>query len=258
KVATYKYVPKYKFGKNNGDTRDWQIWSFNGSNVYDRSDTYVDNYLREQFKIQSYTGGYWCSQCLQRGIFNHDPQKGFELADRIISDLEHNPQNNGNGITYDVVLQWDSTGYTYTISHGLTVDSTGHTDVANVNEDMWTGWDSSYNNFQIFPSGDWHGIVPFSPLNRTGGSGMVLQPFPVYRDQPASLVPILSLPNGGSYVGTGINPTRGRTNLTPFTFQVIYTDKNNNTPQNIKLHATNITTGISLPEVEMQKTSGDA
>ena len=229
KVASNKYISKYSFGKNNGDGKNWQVWAFNGSNVYDWSDTYVDNYLREQFKIQTMYPGLWCGQCLQRGIFNHDPQKGFESVDIISkTSLENNPQNNQNNTTYNVVLQWDSTGYTYTISHGSVVDSTGHTDVLGMSNDLWVGWDGSYNNFQTFPSGNWQGIVPSSPLNRTGGSDMILKPFPVYRAESISMISTLSLPNKGTHTVGGINPTRGRTNLTPFTFQVVYTDGNNN------------------------------
>jgi len=257
-IATYKYISKYSFGTNNGDGNNWQVWSFNGSNVYDWSDTYVDNYLREQFKIQSYPGGFWCSQCLQRGIFNHDPQKGFELIDKTISGLENNPQNSMKSVIHDISLQWDSTGYAYTIFHDSIIDFTGRTDVSNVNENMWTGWDGSFNNFQTFPSGDWQGIVYASPLNRTGGASMIMQPFPVYKNQSVPTVPTLSFPNKGSHTVGGINPTRGRTNLTPFTFQVVYTDGNNNTPQNVKLHVTNITSGVSLSEIEMQKISQGA
>jgi hypothetical protein len=257
-VASYKYIPKNSFGKNNGDGNDWLVWSFAGSNVYDWSDTYVDNYLREQFKIQTFFGGGRCSQCLQRGIFNHDPQKGFGSADVSVSGLEGDPQNEPYGITYDVVLQWDSAGYTYDIYHDSIVYSTGHTNVANVNGNMWVGWDGSFNNFKIFPDGIWRGVPIGSPLNRPGGDSMMLQPYPVYNNQPAPTSPMLSLPNKDVYAGTGINPTRGRTNLTPFTFQVIYTDENNNAPQNVRLHATNGTTGISLPEVDMRKISAGA
>ena len=168
-------------------------------------------------------------------FFNHDPQKGFESVDIISkTSLENNPQNNQNNTTYNVVLQWDSTGYTYTISHGSVVDSTGHTDVLGMSNDLWVGWDGSYNNFQTFPSGNWQGIVPSSPLNRTGGSDMILKPFPVYRAESISMISTLSLPNKGTHTVGGINPTRGRTNLTPFTFQVVYTDGNNNAPQNVK------------------------
>ena len=31
--STYTYIPKYSFGTNNGDGKDWQIWAFSGSNV---------------------------------------------------------------------------------------------------------------------------------------------------------------------------------------------------------------------------------
>jgi hypothetical protein len=179
-VSTYIYIPKTSFGVNNGDGLDWQVWSFNGSNIYDWTDTYSNNYLREQFKIQTYPGGFWCSNCLQRGIFNHDPQKGFEMTDRTITTLENTPQNSMNGKTYNIVIQWDSTGYTYTISHDSILDSTGHTDVLNMNNNLWVGWDGSMNNFQSFSNGIWDGVVYFSPMERTGGSNMTTKPYPVY------------------------------------------------------------------------------
>jgi hypothetical protein len=178
--SNYTYQPKYSFGRNNGDGNDWQVWAFNGSNIYDWTDTYVNNYLHEQFKIQTYTGGYWCSQCIQRGIFNHDPQKGFEEADVSTSGLENNPQNNMNGLIYNVVIEWDSTGYKYTISHDSTVDATGHTNVPNMNNNLWVGWDGSFNNFKTFPSGDWYGVPYSSPMERTGGGSMILKPYRVY------------------------------------------------------------------------------
>ena len=256
KVATYKYIPKDSFGLNNGDGHDWQIWSFNGSNAYNWSDTYVNNYLREQFKVQTYPGGFWCSQCLQRGIFKHDPQQGFEAGDIIsINGLENNPQNNGSDTTYDVAIQWDSTGYTYTVAHNGVVDGTGHTSVPSMSNESWVGWDGSFNNFQTFPMGHWQGVVYGSPTGRVGGSDMVLQPYPIYKDQSTPLTSFLSLPNKGTYAGTGINTTRGRKNLTKFDFQVIYTDKNNNAPQNVKLHITNTTTSANLSDIDMQKIS---
>jgi len=187
--SNYTYIPKYSFGIND-DGHDWQVWSFNGSNIYDWNDTYVNNYLREQFKIQTYTGGSWCGQCLQRGIFNHNPQKGFESEDFSISPLENTPQNNMDGKTYDISIQWDSTGYTYIISHNGIIDNTGHIDIINMNNNLWVGWDGSYNNFQTFPSGDWQNLVPNSPMQRTGGSGMILTPYPVYNTESNS-VPIV-------------------------------------------------------------------
>ncbi len=186
-ASNYIYIPKASFGVNNGDDKDWQVWSFNGSNVYDWTDTYVNNYLREQFKIQTYTGGYWCSQCLQRGLFSHDPQKGFEISDLSISTLEGNPQNSMNGKTYEVAIQWDSSGYSYKISHDSIIDAEGHTDVANMNNNLWVGWDGSFNNFTIFPFGTWQGVPYSSPMERTGGSDMVLKPYPVYDPQAVQI-----------------------------------------------------------------------
>ncbi len=185
--STYTYIPKYSFGVNNGDGNDWQVWAFNGSNIYDWTDTYVNNYLHEQFKIQAYSGGFWSAEFLQRGIFNHDPQKGFESSDLLTSNLESNPQNNMNGTTYSVVMQWDSTGYTYTISHDNLTDSTGHVDVPSMNNNMWVGWDGSSNNFKTFPNGSWVGVAYASPLNRTGGNYMILKPYPVYDSNAVSI-----------------------------------------------------------------------
>ena len=187
--STYTYIPKYSFGTNNGDGKDWQIWAFSGSNVYDWSDTYANGYLKEQFKIQTTSPGLWCGQCLQRGIFNHDPQKGFESADVKISSLENTPERNQNNTIYNVVLQWDSTGYTYTISHAGVTDATGHTDIANVDENMWVGWDGSYNNFRTFPSGDWYDSYSYFPPGYIGGTNMVLNPYQVYDSSQISSEP---------------------------------------------------------------------
>jgi hypothetical protein len=188
--STYTYIPKFTFGAGNGDGNDWQIWSFNGSNVYDWSDTYINHYLHEKFKIQAYGGGFYCSQCLQLGVFNHDPKKGFETSDVILSSLTSNPQNAGRNITYDVDMQWDSTGYTYTISHDAIVDYTGHTDVTAIAGDTWVGWDGSFNSFKKFPSGDWTGTSGYYPLGRTGGANMILKPYLVYDLNAVSSDPI--------------------------------------------------------------------
>lgn len=236
KVASYVYIPEFDFGLDESG-QDWQIWAFNGSNVYDWSDTYVDGYLREQFKIQTIKG-FYCSQCLQMGVFNHDPQKGFELKDLKISYLENNPQNNMNGETYQVIIQWDATGYTYSVLNQGIVKSTGRTDI-NGAIGKWVGWDGSHNNFKTFPSGNWIGTPTASPTGRTGGGGMVTKPYPVYIEPIISNVPNITLPTLGEFAGDGIDPTRGRDNLTDFTFEVVYSDPTNNIPQEIVLHVSN-------------------
>ncbi len=177
------YIPKYTFGNENGDGNYWQVWIFNGSSIYDWSDTYVNNYLHEQFKIETYTGGFWCNNCLQRGIFNHDPQKGFDNHDVKTSSLEENPQNDSSGNTYDVDIQWDSMGYTTTIYHNNIIKSSSHTDVSDVNSDMWVGWDGVFNGFKTSPSGNWVGFWGKSEKGLMGGENMILTPYPVYNTE---------------------------------------------------------------------------
>ncbi|MBA3733139.1 DUF5011 domain-containing protein [Patescibacteria group bacterium] len=236
-VVSNIYIPEKKFGLDSLN-QDWQVWVFNGSNVYDWSDTYVNNFLREQYKIQALSGAF-CSQCLQRGIFLRDPQTGFETTDLSKSSLESNPQNSMNNTIYNVVLQWDALGYTYTISHGTTTDSTGHTNISNVGENMWVGWDGSYNNFQTFPSGDWQGTVSSSPLSRTGGGSMITQPYSVKKVTTEPTTSSLTLPTTGELAETGISPRRGRENLTAFEFNITYKNPSNLTPQNVTLHVKN-------------------
>ncbi len=198
--STYRFLPKYTFGVNNGDGNDWQVWAFNGSYIYDWTDTYVDNYLREHFKIKT-TRGFYCSNCLQRGIFKHDPQKGFEKEDFYTSSLENNVQNKMNDLIYDVVINWDATGYTYTISHDNIVDYTGHTEVSNMNKNLWVAWGSSYDKFEVFPSGRWAGVVSYAPLGMTGGSNMLVRPYPVYSEVGSPYSDIDDIDNGGDIGG---------------------------------------------------------
>jgi len=196
----YFYVPKYTFGKNNGDGNDWQIWYFNGSNIYGWKDTYVNKYLHEQFKIETYPGGFWCSDCLERGVFISDPQKGFDTSTVITSGLEGSPQNYSIDRIYDVDIQWDSTGYTTTIFHNGLVDHTSHTNIPNMTNNVWVGWDGMQNNFTKFPSGDWTGGPSgWSKTGFSGGQSMVLTPYPIYDpsaiDTTPTPVPVRSSDN---------------------------------------------------------------
>ncbi len=186
KVSTYVYIPKNTFGTNNGDGNDWQVWTFSGSYIYDWSDTYVNNCLKQNFKIQSLLG-YSCGQCLQRGIFNHNPEMGFEPSDVTMSYYENNrPQNGGTGLLYEVTTQWDATGYTYTTMEAGVLYGTGHIDVSNVDQNMYVGWDGSHNNFQTFPSGTYDGFFHPSGYGNPNlpdyfaGSSMVIKPYAVY------------------------------------------------------------------------------
>ena len=179
----YTYPSIYTFGTGNGDGRDWKVWAFNGSNVYDWQDTYVDHYLREEFKLLTYPGGFYCSRCLEHAAFTSDPRLGFDASNMIfVNGIEGGIQGNGNGITYTYVLQWDATGYTITISHDSHEDYNIYIGVPHIGPNTWTGWDVALNNFQTStaPTNGWQNVPYLSPGGLTGGSDLVLTPYPIY------------------------------------------------------------------------------
>ena len=185
KVSSYVYLPKNTFGTDNGDGNDWQVWLFNGSYIYDWYNTYENNYLKQSFKVQS-LAGYSCGQCLQRGIFTVDPEKGFETSNLSVSFYENLRIQNATAFLYEITTLWDAAGYTYTTMEAGVLYDTGHVDVANVNSNMYVGWDGSHNNFQTFPSGHWTGF--FHPAgygnpnlpDYFAGQNMIIQPYAVY------------------------------------------------------------------------------
>lgn len=185
RVASRVYVP-FPFGANNGDGNNWQNWAFNGSNIYDWSDNYVNHYLHEQFKVHRYgSDTFSCGNCLVRGVFNRNPLEGFEPSNLILVNAldGSNPQFYYNGI-YDIDLQWDATGYTYTFSHDGILNETGHQDIANLDANMWVGWSVNYNQFVDFIPGNWIGHSGWFPggyeTGLTGGQNMIMIPYPVY------------------------------------------------------------------------------
>lgn len=174
------YIPNYTFGTGNGDGRDWQIWYFNGSAVYAWKDTYVNNYLREEFKIEAQANEYRCMACLQRGIFNNDPTNGFNIRDVRKISLESNPQNNHAGLIYDIVIQWDATGYTITRYQAGSIQFQYHMNISNVKNGLRVGWNNGNDSFLIFPSGDWIGISGWSKTGLSGGQFMLIPPYLTY------------------------------------------------------------------------------
>ncbi len=184
RVSTYVYLAGPNWGTGNGDGRDWQAWMFNNSFVYEWTDTYVGGYLREQFKFQNILGMTGSAKVL-RGIFNHDPRLGFETSDLTKSHLENSPQGNVGNHLYSVDIQWDATGYTYTIFDitDNVVYDTAHTNVAGINTDTWVGWNSSSSDadFKYFPSPfvQWFDVVHGNSQGLTGGSLMILTPYKV-------------------------------------------------------------------------------
>jgi hypothetical protein len=179
KVASYLYTT-YSFGTGNGDGNDWQVWYFNGSQFFNWSTTYVDHYLKEEFKMRRFGSGmYFCTQCIVHGIFNHNPLEGFESTDVWNQGLEGTLQHAGLDFVYDIVMQWDATGYTYNISHDGILFTEGHTDVPNVNGDTWSAWSNANGGYPLFtgPSADWMGVLEG---DLSGGMNMTLEPHLVF------------------------------------------------------------------------------
>lgn len=193
--ATNYYPSKATFGTDNGDGKNWQVWIFDHSNIYDWSDTYdVNNYLHQYFKIQNHSDWSSCGS-LRLDIFTTDPRNGFEPGDITtggVSEyrLPNDPQCLNLATLYNVDIQWDKTGYnyTYTLSSNSSVVNTGHVNITNMSDNLWTGW-GVYN-----PKVYWAASVyaPFfesiwvgSPLQfaegRTGGKYVYPTPSPVYK-----------------------------------------------------------------------------
>jgi hypothetical protein len=107
---TYTYTA-YDFGLD-ASSHNWQVWSANGSNVYNWSQNYVGGYLHYTFTIQDYGGGFYCSaSCRGLFVYDKDPSTGFETSDILTNEGIGAPQNNMNNHTYAVDIQFNSTGY---------------------------------------------------------------------------------------------------------------------------------------------------
>ncbi len=186
-VATYVYIPKSQFGTVNGDGNDWRAWFFNSSYVYDWQTSYVNNYLKEEMSFQMLPNSF-CSNCLEFGIFNQNPQLGFELANLTRSAYNGNPVNNlsiPSSARYVSTMQWDATGFSYTTLENDLPWISGYVSVANIDTNTYIGWDTSSNAFLNFNYGTWMGIgypSQFFPASQdhAGGSDMILEPHRVY------------------------------------------------------------------------------
>jgi hypothetical protein len=100
---TYTYTP-YDFGAD-ASANNWQVWSANGSNVYDWNQNYVGGYLHYTFDI------YCSASCRGLFVYDKDPATGFESYDVLTNEGIGAPQNNQNNNHYAVDIQFNSTGY---------------------------------------------------------------------------------------------------------------------------------------------------
>jgi hypothetical protein len=194
--ATNYYPSKATFGTNNGDGNNWQVWIFDHSNIYDWSDTYVNNYLHQHFKIQNYSDLSSCGS-LRFDLFVTDPRNGFEpgnITTGGVSEyrLENDPQCLNLGTLYNVDIQWDNTGYnyTYTLASNASVVKTGHVNITNISNDLWIGWGvyniktfSAMSVYSPFFESVWVGAPPQFGDGRTGGKYVYPIPSPIYKVQ---------------------------------------------------------------------------
>lgn len=180
--SDYIYVPRYKFGTENEDGNNWEAWFFDGSLVFDWSDKYINNYLRQEFKIEAQPyPNLSCFNCMSKTIFNKDPTKGFDISDYSRpASVERDVQNLHDGQIYQVVVQWDKDGYLTLVTHGDIVDYSIYTEIENINENMWVGWSASFSSIAGLTQKMWNPYDTFSTLKLGGGRGMVLEPRRVY------------------------------------------------------------------------------
>lgn len=192
--ATNYYPSKATFGTENGDGENWQVWIFDHSNIYDWSDTYVNNYLHQHFKIQNYSDFSSCG-AMRFDLFSSDPRNGFEpggINTGGVSEyrLENDPQCLNLGTLYDIDIQWDSTGYnyTYTLTSNASVVNTGHVNITNMSDNFWIGW-GIYNIkvylaasvYTPFIESVWVGNPPQFADGKMGGTHVYPTPSPIYK-----------------------------------------------------------------------------
>lgn len=107
---TYTYTNGLGFGTDVLGNQ-WNVWSANGSNIWNWQQDYVGGYLHYRFLINNYVGFYCSGSCRYQNVWSKDPTTGFELSDVVSHDVGLIPENYQNGHTYSVDVQWSATGY---------------------------------------------------------------------------------------------------------------------------------------------------
>ena len=107
---TYTYTNGLGFGPDiNGNV--WNIWSANGSNVWDWQQNYVGGYLHYAFKVYDYAGFYCSASCRSHNVWDTNPALGFEVGNVLGNDISVFPESNQNNHIYQVDIQWNGGGY---------------------------------------------------------------------------------------------------------------------------------------------------
>ncbi|MHB8660666.1 MAG: hypothetical protein ACYC75_01855 [Minisyncoccota bacterium] len=180
---TYTYTDNLGFGTD-VDGNVWNIWSANGSNVWDWNQDYVGGYLHYAFKVLDYSGYYCSGSCRYHNVWDKDPSTGFETWDELGHDSGTFPENNQNNHKYQVDVQWNATGYhvsVYDITASSEYSDNDYTYSVDANTyDSWT-WGYSYWTSGAYTDEDasthasnWTGtIYQDGATGTTGGGGDV-------------------------------------------------------------------------------------
>ncbi|HMR90127.1 MAG TPA: SBBP repeat-containing protein, partial [Saprospiraceae bacterium] len=179
---TYSYTNGLGFGTDiNGN--NWNIWSANGSNIWDWQSNYVNGYLHYSFKVFNYSGFYCSGSCRYHNIWSKNPNLGFELSDVMAHDISVFPENNQNNHIYQVNIQWNANGYNalvYDITSGTQYSDNDYTHPVNSNTyDSWTWGYSVWSNGTGYNDGEpnlhasqWTGnVYQDGPTGTIGGGG---------------------------------------------------------------------------------------
>jgi hypothetical protein len=144
-ASTYTYTNGLGFGTDIS-SNVWNIWSANGSNIWDWHQDYVGGYLHYTFKILDYSGFYCSGSCRYHNVWLKDPTTGFETWDVLGHDTGVFPENNQNNHKYQVDIQWNSTGY-----HASVYDITASTQYSDqdytysVDSNTYDSWTWGYS-----------------------------------------------------------------------------------------------------------------
>ena len=125
------------------------IWSANGSNVFDWQVNYLNGYLQYSFKVLTYSGFYCSGSCRYHNIWDKDPTLGFELSNVV----HHNstfPENNQDNNIYQVNVQWNATGYHVAVTNFANGVKYSDQDYSyQVNQNTYDSWTWGYSIWDI-------------------------------------------------------------------------------------------------------------
>jgi sugar lactone lactonase YvrE len=208
RTVTANYAYKYTNGLGFGTDiagNVWNIWSANGSNIWDWHQDYVGGYLHYAFKIYDYAGFYCSGSCRSHNVWDKNPTLGFQTGDVLGNDGGIFPESNENNHEYQVDIQWNGGGYhasVYDITAGSAYSTNDYAYPVNFNTyDSWT-WGYSLWTGHAYSDEDatthssqWTSAIYEDGITGTIGGGgdvrtdalpVVLPPQPTITKQPSN------------------------------------------------------------------------